>query len=91
MTTDNEETTPVEYNKQLDTSANTNYNRMLAVRHVAKLLGIHENTVRMWADSGILESYRIGPRQDRRIPAEAVERTLEAAKQRGYRLPPIRK
>lgn len=54
--------------------------RLLAVRHVAELLGIHESTVRMWADSNVLESYRIGPRHDRRIPIESVYRVLEAAK-----------
>jgi excisionase family DNA binding protein len=54
--------------------------RLLAVRHVAQLLGIHESTVRMWADSNVLESYRIGPRQDRRIPIESVQRILEASR-----------
>ena len=55
--------------------------RLLAVRHVAELLGIHESTVRMWADTNVLESYRIGPRQDRRIPIESVQRILEVSKQ----------
>ena len=55
--------------------------RLLAVRHVAELLGIHESTVRMWADTNVLESYRIGPRQDRRIPMESVQRILEVSKQ----------
>ena len=53
--------------------------RMLAVRHVARMLGVHESTVRMWADSGVLHCYRIGPRHDRRIPLESVMKTLEAA------------
>jgi excisionase family DNA binding protein len=57
-----------------------NYTQMLAVRHVARLLGVHESTVRMWADSNVLESYRIGPRQDRRIPMASVRRVLEAAR-----------
>ena len=78
MTTDDNQNALPESNGQSDVQANDK--RMLAVRHVARLLGIHENTVRMWADSGILESYRIGPRQDRRIPAESVERMLTAAK-----------
>ncbi len=80
MATHYDQSVPPESNEQLDVRADTNRNRMLAVRHVAQLLGIHESTVRMWADSGILESYRIGPRGDRRIPAESVARTLEAAK-----------
>ncbi len=69
-----------ESSEQTDVQADAKDNQLLAVRHVAQLLGIHETTVRMWADSGILESYRIGPRQDRRIPVESVRRTLEAAK-----------
>ena len=58
-----------------------NYGQMLAVRHVAKMLGVHESTVRVWADLGVLESYRIGARQDRRIPIKAVLRILEVSKQ----------
>ena len=51
--------------------------KLLAVREVARLLGVHVNTVRMWADYGILDSYRIGQRRDRRIPMEAVRCLLE--------------
>ncbi len=80
MTTDNNQNALPESDEQSGVQVDANDRRMLAVRHVARLLGIHENTVRMWADSGILESYRIGPRQDRRIPAESVGRMLEAAK-----------
>ena len=43
----------------------------LQVKEVAKLLGVCPNTVRCWADSGVLRSYRIGPRHDRRVPLEA--------------------
>lgn len=61
-----------------DTIPGESPRRMLAVRHVARMLGVHESTVRMWADSGVLHCYRIGPRHDRRIPLESVMRTLEA-------------
>ena len=50
---------------------------LLQVKEVAKLLGVHPNTVRIWADSGILKSYRIGPRRDRRIPLAAVRLLLK--------------
>ena len=90
METRYSQSTPPEPNEPTDAQTGTKYNRMLAVRHVAQLLGIHESTVRMWADSGVLESYRIGPRQDRRIPLECVTRTLEAAK-RWHHLPIDRK
>ncbi len=46
----------------------------LSTRDVARLLGIHANTVRRWANNGTLKSYRIGARQDRRFRWEDVER-----------------
>ncbi len=53
-------------------------NAMLHVREVAELLGVHPNTVRMWSDRGVLTSYRIGPRRDRRIPMAAVRLLLKS-------------
>lgn len=40
---------------------------MLTVREVARLLHIHSNTVRRWADRGIIRAYRITSRGDRRF------------------------
>ncbi len=34
---------------------------------VARLLNIHTNTVRRWSRQGILKTYRVGPRGDRRF------------------------
>lgn len=34
---------------------------------VACLLGVHPGTVRKWADRGLLRSFRVGPRRDRRF------------------------
>ncbi len=47
---------------------------------VAKLLGIHVNTVRRWADKGILKAYRITLRGDRRFRREDVEKLLKTEK-----------
>jgi excisionase family DNA binding protein len=47
-------------------------NSLLTVREVAEFLNIHVNTVRRWSDLGILRSYRIGPRSDRRFRREDV-------------------
>ena len=45
---------------------------MLTTGQVAKLIHIHPNTVRRWSDKGILESYRISERGDRRFKKEDV-------------------
>ena len=45
---------------------------MLTVREVAKLLHIHVNTVRRWSDQGIIKSYRITNRGDRRFKREDI-------------------
>ena len=47
-------------------------NTMLAPSEVARLLNVHINTVRRWSNQGILMSYRIGSRGDRRFWREAV-------------------
>ena len=44
----------------------------LTTSDVAHLLNIHINTVRRWSNKGILKSYRIGPRGDRRFNREDI-------------------
>jgi len=46
---------------------------MLTVGEVARMLQIHENTVRRWSDRGILKAYRFGIRGERRFVKEEVE------------------
>lgn len=46
---------------------------MLSVGDVSQLLGVHPNTARHWSEMGILKSYRIGPRRDRRFRLEDIE------------------
>ena len=68
------------YREQLvreDASELAQQNKMLPVSEIATLLGIHPNTVRIWTDSGVLKSYRIGPRKDRRIPLSVVRSFME--------------
>lgn len=50
---------------------------MLTTAEVAKLLHVHANTVRQWANKGLLRTYRLGPRRDRRFKHEDVEGFLE--------------
>ena len=50
---------------------------LLSVGQAARSLGVHPNTVRKWSKEGLLKSYRIGPRGDRRFRRSDVERLLE--------------
>lgn len=57
----------------------TNYkdiDAMLTTSDVARLLNVHMNTVRRWSNQGILRSYRIGSRGDRRFREEDIANFL---------------
>ena len=45
---------------------------MLTTSDVARLLSVHINTVRRWSNQGILKTYRIGSRGDRRFRREDI-------------------
>ncbi len=45
---------------------------MPTIKDVARLLHIHVNTARRWSDMGILKSYRITRRGDRRFRQEDI-------------------
>ena len=45
---------------------------MLTTGDVARILNIHVNTLRRWSKRGIIKSYRIGPRADRRFGRDEV-------------------
>ena len=47
--------------------------RMLTTAEVAHLLHVHPNTVRQWANKGLLPAYRVGTRGDRRFKREEVD------------------
>ncbi len=49
---------------------------LLTVSQVAAKLSVHPNTVRRWAELGILSSCRIGPRGDRRFHQADIERLV---------------
>ncbi len=51
---------------------------LLTVGQVAKILHIHPSTVRRWSNKGILESYRISERGDRRFRKEDVALLFES-------------
>jgi len=48
----------------------------LTASQAAKLLNIHINTLRRWTNRGMLESYRVGSRGDRRFTQRDIERFI---------------
>ena len=48
--------------------------KMLKIGDVAEMLHVHPNTLRRWCERGRIESYRLGPRGDRRFPQSEVAR-----------------
>ena len=62
---------------------------MLPVREVARLLHVHSNTLRRWADRGVIRAYRITRRGDRRFRRADIARFLaEINANRGNRKKP---
>ena len=49
---------------------------MLTVSEVSKLLHVHPNTLRRWADKGIIKSYSISHRGDRRFVSRDIDHFL---------------
>ena len=58
---------------------------VLRVGDVASLLGVHNNTVRRWSDEGVLKSFRVGLRHERRFRREDLDALLKEEK--GAELP----
>ena len=50
---------------------------LLRVSEAAKMLHVHPNTLRAWASSGLIHSYRIGSRGDRRFSVDELATYLE--------------
>jgi excisionase family DNA binding protein len=57
-------------------SHNHNIDPMLTTSDVARLLNVHINTVRRWSNQGVIKTYRIGSRGDRRFRSEDVSTFL---------------
>ena len=54
-------------------STNEEMEPMLTIKEVAILLHIHVNTVRRWSDRGLIKSYQINRRGDRRFQQKDIE------------------
>ncbi len=58
----------------------------LTPSEAARLLGVHPGTVRKWADRGLLRSFRVGPRRDRRFLRDDVVAFLTVDEEQAMRL-----
>ncbi len=61
----------------------TREGRWLSVDEAARRLGVHPNTVRKWADTGILPCWRLPGSGHRRFDPDAVERLRQGMQQAG--------
>ena len=50
---------------------------MMPVGEASQILNVHPNTLRKWSDQGLIPSYRIGQRRDRRFAVEDLVIFLE--------------
>ena len=46
----------------------------VTIRHAANLIGVHENTIRKWAERGIIKTLHLPGSGYRRVPTTEVER-----------------
>ena len=49
---------------------------MMKIGEVARLLDVHENTIRRWSNQGIIASYRLPGRGDRRFRLADITRLM---------------
>ena len=61
--------------------------KLLRTGEACRILCIHSNTLRRWSEQGIVKTYRLGPRGDRRfrredIAALLIEKTKDGSKDR---------
>ena len=40
-----------------------NHRKLLTVGQAAEILSVHPNTIRRWTTRGLLQAYRVGPRE----------------------------
>ena len=55
----------------------THVNELMTTKQVAQFLQVHEVSVRRWSRAGVLKSYKIGGRGDKRFQLSDVLKFLE--------------
>jgi excisionase family DNA binding protein len=55
---------------------NDETDKMLTVTEVTELIHVHPNTLRRWSEQGIIITYRINSRGDRRYKKSDIDRFL---------------
>ena len=66
-----------------DRTIDEKIDRMLTVKEVSQLLHVHPNTLRRWSDRGIIKTFRIGTRTDRRFRQDDVTTFITQIKGNG--------
>jgi excisionase family DNA binding protein len=64
----------------------SNLGYLMTVREVSTILHVHPNTLRRWADQGMIKSYRISRRGDRRFKRNDVDRFLAELNQNSSKM-----
>jgi len=53
---------------------------LLTIAEAAELLNVHVNTARRWSNKGVLRTYRLGSRGDRRLKRKDIEKLLRKSR-----------
>ncbi len=48
-----------------------------SIKEAAKILGVHEDTLRNWEDQGLIKPLRVGKRQDRRYTQDIINKIVD--------------
>jgi excisionase family DNA binding protein len=59
---------------------NESLRKMLSVKELASILGVHSGTIRRWEKEGLLLSHRLGPRGSLRFKQEDILDFLDNSK-----------
>jgi predicted site-specific integrase-resolvase len=68
----------------IKTLTNGRNNSVLTTKDVSGMLGIHQNTVRRWSDLGLLRSFRVSQRGDRRYKYEDITSFLDGMNEQEF-------